>query len=233
MNWQVDALAASLTVSLLTRCQSQQTRSARVIFASVDRKPRGAMTIDFLWTVGPWILWRGQGNPCYLSSPDVSECNWKHSAGRCSACAAPDEWNSQNAYASHLPVSRRCFVLVQQRASDSAPSLYFRRSPRGGHAGTRGDSSVTTRCPLHRPAAHRQRRRTALVLPLLGAWQSAEVSARHDKTKQTQKIRSGLLGLSEWSCRYSLRLSRTTGWETLPELIFNPRISILAPLQLL
>lgn len=76
----------------------------------------------------------------------------------------------------HLPAGRRPRLLpVRQRrpALIAAPSLRCRNV----HARAGCSSAAEPAgCPLQRAPAHRQRRRTAPVLPLLGARRPAEVS---------------------------------------------------------
>lgn len=76
----------------------------------------------------------------------------------------------------HLPAGRRrqLLPLRQRHLVIASPRLRFRSLH--ARAGSRS-AAEPAGSTLQRPAAHRQRRRTAPVLPLLGAQQPAEVSA--------------------------------------------------------
>lgn len=81
----------------------------------------------------------------------------------------------ERAVGRHLPAGRRrqLLPLRQRHLVIAAPRLRFRSL--NARAGSRS-AAEPAGSPLQRPAAHRQRRRTAPVLPLLGAQQPAKVS---------------------------------------------------------
>lgn len=100
--------------------------------------------------------------------------------------------------------ARRCLQLLplrrRRRAVIAARCLFCRRTL---HAGAgRCSAAKPAGSPLHRAATHRQRRRTAPVLPLLGARKSAKVSVKqsgrnvirsHDKINRKTLHRFDLL----------------------------------------
>lgn len=91
-----------------------------------------------------------------------------------------NEWKrANNESLGHVLVFRRSVLPVQHRPNICAPCLCCRVGPRRLHARTRSSAADSARCPLRRLAAHRQRRRTALVLPLLGAGGPPKVSGRN------------------------------------------------------
>lgn len=94
-----------------------------------------------------------------------------------------------------LPARGRCQLLPirQQRCSLTAAPLLSRRLL---HAGARSCSAAEPAgSPLHRPAAHRQRRRTAPVLPLLGARRPAKVRGRESICVCVPTARTKTVGL--------------------------------------
>ena len=76
-----------------------------------------------------------------------------------------------------LPLRQRCVVIA-------APCLCCR--PLHARAGS-CSAAEPAGSPLHRPPAHRQRRRTAPVLPLLGARRPAKVSGEIERQTKTKR----------------------------------------------